>query len=89
MFGFPIRFSSAYTELDRAYSWKLISIWTEFAKTGKMPNLSNGQEWPVANWHNPEPKYVEVTAFFERERKFEFEERCEEFWKPLLELYKR
>ena len=84
-----MRLASAYSDLDRAYARRLIELWTQFARTGRMPNQSNGSEWPVANAERPTPRYVEVTASFIRERKFEFEERCEQFFRPLMPLYRR
>ena len=42
-----------------------------------MPNLVDGSNWPQSNLHNPKPRFVEINNNFLRERKFEFEERCE------------
>ena len=89
LWGLPYRVPNQFTDLDRKFSLQLLELWTTFAKTGRMPNQSNGKQWPISNKHNPAPKYVEVNANYIRKRKFEFEERCDSFWRPLLPLYKR
>lgn len=89
LFGLPFRLEKEFTELDRKFSKNLIEIWTTFAKNGKMVNLSNGKKWPKSNRHDLEPKYVEINGKFLRKRKFEFEDRCKDFWLPLLPFYKR
>jgi carboxylesterase type B len=88
IFGIPIRVPNEFTDLDRKFSLQILSLWTSFAKTGKMYQ-SNGKKWPTSNKHYPTPRYVELNANFIRERKFEFEERCNKLWKPLLSHYKR
>ena len=89
LWGLPYRVPNHFTDLDRKFSFQLLELWTSFAKTGKMPNQSNGKRWPIATKHNPATRYVEINANFVRERKFEFEERCDLFWRPLLPFYKR
>lgn len=54
-----------------------------------MYDLDSGKKWPVSNKYHPKPRYVEINDKYLRERKFEFEERCEEFWRPLLPFYKK
>ena len=91
LFGLPMQspISSQFTDLDRKFSLQLLGLWTTFAKTGEMPYQSNGKQWPISNKHHPKPKFVEINVNYIRERKFEFEERCESFWRSLLLLYKR
>ena len=89
LFGTPFRFPSKFTDLDRSFSLELVRIWTHFARNGKMPKQTGGKEWPVSNRESPRPKYVEINGHFLREWKFEFEDRCNSFFRPLLPIYKR
>lgn len=68
---------------------KLIDLWTTFAKESRMPKLTSNDEWPSSNKHNPKPIYIEINDDYTRERKFEFEERCNKYWHSLLTEYKR
>lgn len=67
----------------------MMQIWATFAKTGKMPELTSGEEWPASDKSDPYPRYVEINGYYRREHKFEFEERCNKFWRDLLPLYKK
>lgn len=89
LFAFPLRFPKHFTDLDRKYSLQLMQIWASFIRDGELPRLSDGNEWPVINKHNPKPRYVEINHNYVRERKLEFEDRCEEFYRPLLPFFKR
>ena len=90
MFGLPLIIPNHFTDLDREFSLKLVHLWTSFARDGKMPNQQpSNREWPSTNKQHPKPRYVEINTKFTREREFELEKRCEEFWRPLLSLYKR
>ena len=85
----PFRSQLLFTDLDRSFALKMVELWTHFAKHGKMPNQSNGEEWPVSDQHHPAPRYVEINHEYTRERKFEFEDRCNHLWKRYLPFYKR
>ena len=89
IFGLPFKMRNHFNDLDREFALRLLEIWTYFAKNGKMPKQSNGEEWPISNEHNPVPRYVEINNQYVREWKFEFEDRCESFFWPLLPSYKR
>ena len=89
LFQSPFKLRNHFNQLDRTFALRLLELWTRFAKNGRMPKQSNGKEWPVSNVHNPAPRYVEINNKYLRERKFEFEDRCESFFRPLLFHYKR
>ena len=89
IFQVPFRFRSRYTDLDRMFSLELLRLWTEFARNGKMPRQTSGKEWPVSNNRSPKPRFVEINNHFLREWNFEFEDRCDRFFRPLLSIYKR
>lgn len=89
LFGLTFKLRNHFNDLDRAFSLQLLELWTYFAKNGRMPKQSNGKEWPTADAHRPTPRYVEINGAYNREWKFEFEDRCESFFRPLLPLYKR
>ena len=89
LFGQPHIVSNQFNDLDRQFSADLLELWVYFAKNGRMPKLAGGSEWPAQNKHHSAPRYVEINGRFLREWKFEFEERCDKFWAPLLNLYKR
>ncbi|UXI22942.1 hypothetical protein NH340_JMT08885 [Sarcoptes scabiei] len=48
VFGLPIRYPSKFTAEEKMLSLKMILIWTNFAKNGKMPS-QEGIEWPRFN----------------------------------------
>ena len=89
LFGRPFRFRSKFTDLDRSFSLELLRLWTYFARNGQMPRQTNNKGWPVSNRASPRPKFVEINSHFLREWKFEFEDRCDSFFRPLLSIYKR
>ena len=89
LFGTPLRFPSKFTQLDRSFSLELLRLWTHFARNGHMPKQTNGKQWPVSNRASPRPRFVEINSHFLREWKFEFEDRCDTFFRPLLPIYKR
>ena len=90
LFGWPWSLQNHFTDLDREFSLKLIELWATFARDGKMPvQRPSGREWPVATKHHPKPRYVEINNKFTREISPEKVVRCEEFWRPLLSLYKK
>lgn len=79
-----------FTDADRRFSLKLIKLWTSFARNGKLPRLKpSNLEWPISNSYQSKPRYVEINNRFTREYKFEFEQRCNELWKPVLSIYKK
>ena len=85
----PFRLRNEFNDLDRDFALKLLEIWVTFAKESRLPRLSNGNYWPSADKYNPKLRYVEINGPFLRERKFEFESRCNNFWRQLLPFYKR
>jgi len=88
--GTPIRVPNQFTDLDRSFSLKLISIWAHFVNKNRLPNLQPSNEvWPTSNRKDPTPRYVEITAAYTRENDVEQKTRCEKIWLPLLRLYKR
>ena len=89
LFGVTFKLRNHFNDLDRLFSLELLELWTFFAKNGRMPKLTNGQEWPTSDASSPTPRYVEINGAYNREWKFEFEDRCETFFRPLLPLYKR
>ena len=89
LFGLPFKLRNHFNHLDRAFALRLLELWTYFAKNGRMPKQSNGKEWPTSNERTPAPRYVEISNKYVREWKFEFEDRCESFFRPLLPRYKR
>jgi len=87
--GAPIRVPNRFTNLDRSFSLKLISIWAHFINNNRLPNLQPSNEvWPTSNRKNPIPRYVEITAAYTRENDVEQKARCEQIWLPLLPLHK-
>lgn len=90
LFGTPFRIPNQFSDTDRSFSKLIIDLWTSFSRNGQMPNQHpTGKKWPISNKYSQKPKYVEINTKYVREHKFEFEERCETFWKPLLPFYKR
>ena len=89
LFGTPLRFRSKFTDLDRSFSLEFLRLWTHFAQNGQMPTQTSGKKWPVSNRESPRPRFVEINGHFLREWKFEFEDRCNSFFRPLLPIYKR
>lgn len=89
LFGLPFKLRNHFNDLDRSFALRLLELWIYFSKNGRMPKQSNGKEWPISNKHHPAPRYVEINNQYAREWKFEFEDRCESFFRPLLPLYKR
>lgn len=89
LFGLPYRLKNQFNDLDREFASKLLNLFVYFSKHSKMYDLDSGKKWPVSNKYHPKPRYVEINDKYLRERKFEFEERCEEFWRPLLPFYKK
>ena len=85
----PFKVPTQFTDVDRAFSLKLIELWTSFSRNGKMPNQSSGKQWPTSNKCSPTLRYVEINANYTREKKFEFEDRCDLVWRPLLPFYRK
>jgi len=90
LFGAPIRIRNRFTDLDRSFSLKLISIWAHFANHNRLPRLQpSNKVWPTSNRKNPTPRYVEINEIYTRENDFEQKTRCEQIWRPLLPLFKK
>ena len=88
LWSLPHRVPDEFTDMDRHFSSVLLELWTSFAKNGKMPDQRpTGKRWPVSNKRRPAPRYVEINSKYIREHEFEFEQRCNLFWKPLLPFY--
>ena len=86
--GEPHRSPERFTDVERQFSLKLVEIWAYFSRNGRMPRQSNGKEWPISTKGQPQPRYVELNNKYIRERKFEFEERLETVWRPLLPFFR-
>lgn len=90
VWSLPHRVPNQFTDMDRAFSTVVLDLWTSFARNGRMlDQRPTGKRWPVSNRRSPMPRYVEINSKYIREHKFEFEQRCNAFWKPLLPLYAR
>ncbi|XP_064474869.1 acetylcholinesterase-like [Ornithodoros turicata] len=51
-FGMPFRFPERYTDLDREQSMLLMTLFTQFVRTGR-PTLPDGSSWPTYTKEQP------------------------------------
>lgn len=64
VFGYPFAMKDQFTNEDRQLSKDVIRIWTQWAYSGTLPRLADGQEWPAYGLSNGEERWLsEVNTY--------------------------
>jgi carboxylesterase type B len=87
VFGYPMRNKKFnFTQEDKELSQKIIKIWTDFAKTGRVSSPAKEVTWKSAierDAKNPHVRYMDLNLNFSMVENA-YEKTCERFWKNII-----
>jgi carboxylesterase type B len=86
LFDIPHLYESDFSDSDRQFNDQFLHVWATFLHEGQPPKLSDGQSWPQSGFGRMQ--FVSMSEQGLQAKHQPFVDRCEQFWRQLVEAYR-